>query len=69
MSSSEKFVILSEAKDLLFSDSERQQVLRFAQDDRVDFSCDLAALRYSAATLSTWIFPPSMCPVTATCSP
>ncbi len=33
------FVILSEAKDLLSGLGEKQQVLRFAQDDKFDVGC------------------------------
>jgi hypothetical protein len=36
------FVILSEAKDLLFASAARQQVLRFAQDD--NFSTDITTV-------------------------
>src|ERR1035437_5104505 len=36
-----KFVILSEAKDLLSCYCARQQVLRFAQDDKMVLCCEL----------------------------
>jgi hypothetical protein len=36
------FVILSEAKDLLFASAARQQVLRFAQDD--NFSTNITTV-------------------------